>query len=145
MQHAEFCSSLVKTYSQWGKLYGKIVFSGWKPTLSNSVVVLPVSVAVSIEINKRQYFQRVPRIKTSKPTNKKMIIRKIPPQKKQHQATNLNMFSGNTIYFSWLVSWFLRFRACQTLLGYLKQKSAFCGWKQLYGFKSLMTMLYKQL
>lgn len=53
----------LKMHSLWCWLWEKMVFGGWKLALSNSVNVFPVSVIVSIEINRSHYFQSIPHIK----------------------------------------------------------------------------------
>jgi len=57
--HTGSCSSLAKTHSWWWRLRCKIVFCSWNFVLSNSAIVLFVSVAVSMEINRRHYFWSV--------------------------------------------------------------------------------------
>jgi hypothetical protein len=60
-QYAGSCSSLVKIHSQWRRLCGTIRFCSRQLALSNGVIVHPVSVVVSVEINRRHYFQSPPR------------------------------------------------------------------------------------
>ena len=55
--HAGSCSSLVKMYSSWWWLCWKIMFCSWECALSNSVILHFISVVVSVEINRRHYFQ----------------------------------------------------------------------------------------
>jgi len=45
-----------KMHSQWWWLCGKMMFWSWEFALSNSVIVLFVSVGVSIEMNRRHCF-----------------------------------------------------------------------------------------
>ena len=59
-QHADSCSPLVKMPSWWRWLCWKLLFCSWEFVLSNSVIVLFVSVIVSKEISKRHYFQSDP-------------------------------------------------------------------------------------
>ena len=50
------CSTLAKMNCSWWWLYWKTVFCSWEFALSNSVIVLFVAVAVSMEINRKHYF-----------------------------------------------------------------------------------------
>ena len=52
---------LTYVYRWWWR-WGKIVFCSWKLVLSNSVIMLPRSVIVSMKIIKRYYFLCPPRI-----------------------------------------------------------------------------------
>ena len=61
VMHAGSCSSLAKVHSHWWWLRWKIVFCSWEFALSNSVIVLFVSIVVSMEINRRHYFRSGPR------------------------------------------------------------------------------------
>ena len=54
--HAGSCSVLVKCIATVGDCW-KIVFCSWEFALSNSVIVLFISVVLSMEINRRCYFQ----------------------------------------------------------------------------------------
>ena len=51
------CSLLAKMHSKWWWLRWKTVFCSWEFALSICVIVLFVSVVVSMEINRRHYFQ----------------------------------------------------------------------------------------
>ena len=53
--------SLLKMHSQWWGLFEQIFWS-WKLAISNSVIVLRVSIVVSVEINVRHYWWGDPRI-----------------------------------------------------------------------------------
>jgi hypothetical protein len=53
---AGFCSSLAKIHNQWWWLFGTIMFCSRKLALSNGVIVHPLSVVISVEINRRNYF-----------------------------------------------------------------------------------------
>jgi len=55
--HAGSCLLLMKTHSYWWQLRWQRVFGSWDCALSNSVIVLFLSVVVSVEINRRHYFQ----------------------------------------------------------------------------------------
>ena len=57
--HTGSCSSLVKIFNQWWTQCSKIVNSYWKLALPHSVFRLPVSVVVSVEINRMFYFWNV--------------------------------------------------------------------------------------
>ena len=56
-RHAGSCSSLAKVHHQWWLPCWKIVFCCWECAPSNTATVLFVSVVVSMEMNKRHYFQ----------------------------------------------------------------------------------------
>ena len=64
VQHAGSCSLLVKVHSCWWWLRWKTVFCNWEFALSNSVIVLYVSVVVSGEINRTRYFWSTLQIKS---------------------------------------------------------------------------------
>lgn len=57
-RHAGSCSSVAKMHSYWWWECWKTVFCSWAYALSNSVVVLFVFVIISVDINRRHYFQR---------------------------------------------------------------------------------------
>lgn len=49
-----------KMPTQWCWIYPKIVFCSWNIALSNNIIIVPpVSVLVSMEINRRYYFRRL--------------------------------------------------------------------------------------
>ena len=56
-EHAGSCSSLVKMHSRWWWVCWKIVFCSGELALSDSVIVLFLSIVISMEINRRRYFQ----------------------------------------------------------------------------------------
>ena len=64
MGHLHWCrfftsgTVLVKLHSLWWWLCWEIEFCSWEFVLSNSVLLFFVSVIVSMEINRRRYFQR---------------------------------------------------------------------------------------
>jgi len=55
--HADSCSSLAKMHSYSCWLCWKILFCSWELAPPSSVIVFFVSVVVSMEINRRYYFQ----------------------------------------------------------------------------------------
>ena len=57
VQHACSCLSLVKMYRWWQRICWKLVFYSWEFALLHRVIVLIVKVLVSVEINRRHYFQ----------------------------------------------------------------------------------------
>ena len=65
--HTGSCSLWVKRHNRWWWwwwwwwwwLYAKVVFCCWKPALYNKVIVLPVSVVVSIDIDRKHNFWSV--------------------------------------------------------------------------------------
>ena len=56
-QHSGSCSSLIKMHSLWWWLCWKSVLRSWEFALSNTVIMFFVSVLVSMEINRRYYFE----------------------------------------------------------------------------------------
>ena len=61
-RHPGSCSSLAKVHKQWWRPCRKIVVCRYEFALSDSVIVLFVSVVVSMDINRTHYFRRDPRI-----------------------------------------------------------------------------------